>query len=99
MPRNVRVDAVVVGAGPAGLACAADLSAAGRLAMSGYLHLTRACYRLGERWVPAGDVRLRLDSVSTWWLRGDRDASWLRPAPASSAGHPADHAARPQVPR
>lgn len=41
-----------------------------RLAVSGYLHLERACYRLGERWAPAGHVRLRLDSVSAWWLRG-----------------------------
>jgi hypothetical protein len=40
-----------------------------RLAVSGYLHLERACYRLGERWAPAGHVRLRLDSVSAWWLR------------------------------
>ncbi|SEM55671.1 hypothetical protein [Streptacidiphilus jiangxiensis] len=41
-----------------------------RLAVSGYLHLDRASYRLGERWAPAGRVRLRLDSVSAWWLRG-----------------------------
>lgn len=39
-----------------------------RLAMSGYLHLDRACYRLGEHWLSAGNVRLRLESVSAWWL-------------------------------
>jgi hypothetical protein len=42
----------------------------GQLAVGGFLHLDRASYRVGEQWVPAGSVRLRLESVSAWWLRG-----------------------------
>jgi hypothetical protein len=53
-----------------------------RLAVSGYLHLARACYQRGDRWAPAGQVRLRLESVSAWWLRD----------------HPADRAPDPDPP-
>jgi hypothetical protein len=38
------------------------------LAIDGYLHLARAAYREAGLWVPAGAVRVRLASVSVWWV-------------------------------
>jgi hypothetical protein len=38
------------------------------LAIDGYLHLDRAAYREAGLWVPTGTVRVRLASVSVWWV-------------------------------
>ncbi|WP_042366068.1 hypothetical protein [Streptacidiphilus neutrinimicus] len=61
-----------------------------RLAVSGFLHLERASYRVGERWVPAGAVRLRLESVSAWWLRGAAGV------PEASSATTADRSGTPE---
>ncbi|WP_042377294.1 hypothetical protein [Streptacidiphilus melanogenes] len=61
-----------------------------RLAVSGFLHLERASYRVGERWVPAGGVRLRLESVSAWWLRG------VAAVPEASSAGAADRGGTPE---
>ncbi|WP_042428975.1 hypothetical protein [Streptacidiphilus anmyonensis] len=67
-----------------------------RLAVAGYLHLERASYRVGERWVPAGAVRLRLESVSAWWLRGVAGLAAAPEGPSAPAAR-ADTAPEPTV--